>query len=76
MTYVMKYASVILDVSIDKALDYAIPDNLENIIKRGSRVEVPLRGQVQKGYVVAIKDKPSFCPVKSMLCPKKSSSCP
>lgn len=59
-----KFASVILDVSIDKALDYGIPPELEEKIKRGIRVEVPLRGQMRPGYVLAIKDKPDFSPVK------------
>lgn len=58
------YASVILDVSIDKALDYGIPDSLISSIQRGTRVEVPLRGQLKGGYVFSIKEKPDFTPVK------------
>lgn len=59
-----KYASVILDVSIDKALDYGIPTEFIEKAKRGVRVEVPLRGQMRPGYILAIKDKPDFSPVK------------
>lgn len=59
-----KYASVILDVSIDKALDYGIPDELLDKIKRGVRVDVPLRGGIASGYVLRIKDEPEFSPVK------------
>jgi primosomal protein N' (replication factor Y) len=61
-----KYAAVILDVSIDKALDYSIPQNLVDSIKKGVRVEVPVRGHLRPGYVVAIKDKPDFSPVKAI----------
>ncbi len=60
------YASVILDVSIDKALDYGIlPDQLDKI-RRGSRVEVPLRGKSAKGFVLEIKDRAAFKNVKAI----------
>lgn len=59
-----KYAAVILDVSIDKALDYGIPDELIPNIVRGARVEVPVRGRPCAGYILAIKDTPDFTPVK------------
>ncbi len=55
-----QYASVILDVAIDKLLDYLVPDECMGRLKRGSRVEVPLRGGFQQGYVFALKDAPDF----------------
>ncbi|MDP1879861.1 MAG: primosomal protein N' [Parachlamydiaceae bacterium] len=58
------YASVILDVAIDKALDYGIPNDLLLTIKQGSRVAVPLRGKIQNGYVLDLKNKPDFLNVK------------
>lgn len=61
------YVSVVLDVSIDKALEYGVPPFLTSTICRGSRVEVPLRGFSAKGYVVAIKKAPEFTPVKPIL---------
>lgn len=58
------YASVILDVAINRVLDYGVhPDQLGQI-KRGMRVEVPLRGHLCPGYVLGLKDKPDFTPVK------------
>lgn len=60
----VKYASVILDVSIDKILDYGIPEGLISKAKRGVRVVVPLRGKPTKGYIFALKDKPDFTPVQ------------
>lgn len=60
------YASVILDVSIDKALDYGIPSEQMDKIRRGSRVEVPLRGKMAKGFVLEIKNQPSFNHVKAI----------
>jgi len=61
-----KYASVILDVSIDKALDYGIPDELLAKARRGVRVEVPLKGRACSGYILELKDKPDFSPVKAI----------
>lgn len=59
-----KYAAIILELSIDKALDYGIPDELLDTIQPGMRVEVPLRGKLQEGYVIGIKNEPDFKPVK------------
>ncbi|MBA3814927.1 MAG: primosomal protein N' [Parachlamydiaceae bacterium] len=61
-----KYASIILDISIDKCLDYGIPRELIPSIKRGMRVEVPVRGKLRTGYVYAIKDHADFSKVKSI----------
>lgn len=61
-----KYASVLLDVSIDKTLDYGIPHLLVEKARRGCRVEVPLRGGVSSGYILEVKDKPDFTPVKAI----------
>lgn len=59
-----RYASVILDVAIDKPLDYEIPEALTAQVKRGVRVEVPLRGATQTGYVIDVKDTPDWPKVK------------
>lgn len=61
-----KYVSVILDVSIDKFLDYSVPADLVEKVKRGIRVEVPLRGRLTQGYILDVKDCPSFFPVKPL----------
>lgn len=59
-----KYAAVILDVAIDKSLDYGIPDAFIGKAYRGIRVEVPLRGKSCSGYILDVKDSPEFTPVK------------
>lgn len=51
-----KFASIILDVNVDKALDYFIPKEMEEEISLGSRVEVPLKGFLKKGYVIEIRE--------------------
>lgn len=60
------YASVILDVSVDKALDYGITAEQQPHIQPGVRVEVPVRGRLSPGYVLSIKVKPDFTPVKAI----------
>lgn len=54
----MKYASIVLDLAIDKTLDYIIPDDLQSTLKEGMRVEVPLKGRMQKGFVFALHNTP------------------
>jgi primosomal protein N' (replication factor Y) (superfamily II helicase) len=64
------FASVLLDVAIDKPLDYGIPLDLEKQIQRGSFVQVPLRGQARKGVVLEVKQESAFkrcLPVSSLL---------
>lgn len=55
-----KYASVILDVSVDKILDYGLTAEQAEFAKCGMRVEVPLRGHLRTGYIYAIKDTADF----------------
>lgn len=56
----MKYASIVLDVALDKFLDYEIPPELVPHIKPGIHVEVPVRNHIQKGYIVAVKESSNF----------------
>jgi primosomal protein N' (replication factor Y) (superfamily II helicase) len=56
----LKYASVVLDVSVDKLLDYGLTPEQASIAKKGMRVEVPVRGHLRTGYIFAIKDTPDF----------------
>ena len=43
--------------NIDKVFDYLVPDELQDKIKIGIRVEVPFGRQVLEGFVLEIKDK-------------------
>lgn len=56
----MSVASVLLDVSIHKALDYIIPVELASSIEKGVSVEVPLRGRRAQGFVVEVKQESEF----------------
>ncbi|MEZ5315558.1 MAG: primosomal protein N' [Chlamydiales bacterium] len=63
-----KYASVVLDIAIGKTLDYGIPDSLT--LKRGMQIKVPVRGKLQLGYVIEIKENttlPKILPIHSVI---------
>lgn len=53
-------AGIILESNIDKTLDYLIPENMRFQIKPGMLVEVPLRGQLKKGYIISLKDSSDY----------------
>lgn len=59
MTYKL-FASVIIDLSIHKLLDYGVPDHLADKVSRGVQVDAPVRGVLRKGYIYALKEKPDF----------------
>lgn len=58
------YASIIVDLSLNKTLDYGVTEEQLPLIKRGMRVLVPVRGHLRPGYVLCLKDQPDFTPVK------------
>lgn len=51
-------ASVILEFSLGKQLDYLVPKDL--LVEPGMQVEVPLRGKLAKGYVLEVKESSPF----------------
>lgn len=59
-----RYAAVVLEISVDKILDYGVPEDLQESLQPGVRVEVPVRGYPQYGYVLEIKDTSSVASVQ------------
>lgn len=55
-----KYASVVLDLALDKTLDYSIPLELAEKAKPGVRVAVTVRGHLRHGYILSLKDTSDF----------------
>lgn len=53
----VKYASIILELAIDKTFDYGITNQMLPHIRKGMLVEVKVRGAIRRGYVFEIKDK-------------------
>ncbi len=66
----VKYARVIIDRSIRRELDYAIPDELAARVGVGSRVRVPFRDKSALATVAAILDQseaPGIRPLEAVL---------
>jgi len=63
------FAGIALEQSIDRVLDYAIPERLRASLQVGQRVKVPLgRGNtVTTGYVVSIHPDSSYPKIKKLL---------
>lgn len=64
------FAAVVLELAIDKTLDYGIPEALLSTLRKGSLVQVPLRGVLRKGIVLEVKqscDYPKVLPVHKVL---------
>ncbi len=51
------FVSVILELAIDKPLDYGVPPELTSQVKKGKQVMVPIRNQLRKGYILEVKEK-------------------
>ncbi len=58
------FVEVLLDQSLARPLDYAVPSNLAAKLQIGMRVEVPLKGTLKKGTISAFKDRSAFSTVK------------
>lgn len=54
MSLYQQYASVVLDVSLEKSLTYGIPNHLISEAVVGTRVEVPLQGTKSKGTITKL----------------------
>ncbi|QFF98484.1 primosomal protein N' [Psychrobacillus glaciei] len=54
---------VIVDVSaypIDRPFDYSVPEHLESLVERGSRVHVPFGNRKVQGFITNIKEHTDF----------------
>jgi primosomal protein N' (replication factor Y) len=58
------YAAIVLEVAVDKVLDYGISSDQLHAIRPGTKVAVPIRRQLKEGYVIAVKEKADFFPVQ------------
>lgn len=61
------FVGVFLDQSLQKPLDYAVPENLRSQIQVGMRVEVPLKTKTVKGTICYVKKASSFSDVRPIL---------
>ena len=54
------FATVFVDVALDKPLDYLVPESLIEKIEPGSRVKIPLRNTFCTGTVLELKSQSQF----------------
>ena len=52
----MLIAEVIVELSLDRKFDYAVPHNLENAVRPGVRVEVPFGKSSRVGCVLSVNE--------------------
>ena len=63
-----KIAHVLLDLSLDRSFDYAVPPEIADAIRIGMRVMVPFgNGGERVAYVVAFAEFSTFASLKSIL---------
>lgn len=55
-----KYAAVVVDLAVPKALDYEIPESSLSLAQPGMRVKVPLRGRIYPGTILELKETPEI----------------
>ncbi len=60
------FVEVLLDQSLAKPLDYAVPESLQSQVKIGARVEVPLKKTLKQGTISGIKKTSKFPNVRSI----------
>ncbi|MBI5272535.1 MAG: primosomal protein N' [Chlamydiia bacterium] len=54
------FAEILLDQNLAKRLDYSIPEEWKESSQVGMRVEVPLKGNLVKGTIAALKTRSSI----------------
>jgi len=60
------FVEVLIDQSLARPLDYAVPSSLASQIKIGARVEVPLKTTLKQGTISAVKKTSKFAQVRSI----------
>ena len=56
----MQYARVVFPLPQDLTFSYAIPDRLQSLAQRGSRVLAPLGERTREGVIVDLMDEPDL----------------
>jgi primosomal protein N' (replication factor Y) len=60
------FARVVPELSLDKAFDYAVPENLRGKIALGSKVKAPFGAREITGYVVDLPETPQVAKIKPL----------
>lgn len=60
-------AKVVVDVALDRAFDYAIPESLSGSVVAGSRVVIPFGRRTATGYVLSLSTHSTIPNLKSIV---------
>jgi primosomal protein N' (replication factor Y) len=69
----VRIARVVPEVSLDRAFDYAIPEELDGQVTLGAKVRVPFKSRAIVGYVVEFPKEPftgKLKPIREILGPR------
>ncbi len=61
-----EFAEVVLNLPVDRAFTYRIPEALRDRVRPGVRVDVPFGSRQTSGYVVRLADRASFPRIKDI----------
>ena len=62
-----EFAEVVLNLPVDRAFTYRIPEKLREAVRPGVRVRVPFRSGLESGYVVGLRERADFPRIKEIL---------
>ena len=62
-----EFAEVVLNLPVDRAFTYRVPNHLQSMVAPGVRVRVPFRTGEQNGYVVRLADQAKFPRIKDIV---------
>lgn len=58
------YADIVLRLAVPKTFQFAVPENLRDLIRPGQRVRVPLRNRRDIGYVASLSRTPRVAGIR------------
>jgi primosomal protein N' (replication factor Y) len=61
-----EFAEVVLNLPVDRAFTYRIPETLRERVRPGVRVDVPFGSREMSGYAVRLADRASFPRIKEI----------
>jgi primosomal protein N' (replication factor Y) (superfamily II helicase) len=62
-----EFAEVVLNLPVDRAFTYRIPEPLRDLVRPGVRVNVPFRNRAENGYVVRLADRAEFPRIRDIV---------
>jgi len=61
-----EFAEVVLNMPVDRAFTYRIPEPMRDRVRPGVRVDVPFRNRQTSGFVVSLADRADFPKIRDL----------